>query len=209
MIWLNNVKGKFFVVIVLLLLIFIPLITFILQKKSSKPLESKSLQDEQQFVTPPFYPKLLWTPADNQELKKLLSDRMVYYSSKNRDGNFSLSGKEWVATKQNISKEELYKLVSDLTNYYEDEFTKRGWIFSTKVNGFLLQPMAADGPGGGIWGYIKVENGILNAIVLQKKIPISLFGPTVRSPDPCPCDITFRMFVSNPQDLTKVLPKSP
>lgn len=212
--------------------------TFTLQKKSSKPPvaniaptviptvipsateepratitepvpESISPQSNQQLKPPPFYPELSWKITDKQELKKSLGDYVVYYSSENHDGKFSLSGKEWVGVKQKISQVKLNKMEGDFTNYYNDKLTKLGWASSTEINGFLLQTMAADGPSGGIWGYIKEENGVLSAIILQKETPTSLFTPPEGSSDPCPCDITFRMFVSYPQDLTKVLPTAP
>ncbi|QQG40483.1 MAG: hypothetical protein HYV37_02840 [Candidatus Levyibacteriota bacterium] len=227
--------NKFYIAVFLFLLIVIPFITFTLQKKSSEPSVtnfiptiapsatekttatitefvpvSESPQDNQQLTPPPFYPGLSWTLVDKQELKKSIGDYKVHYSSKNHDGNFSLSGKEWVGVKQKISQVELNKMEGDFTNYYNDKLTKLGWESSTETNGFLLQSIAADGPSGGIWGYVKVENETtLEAIILQKETPTSLFSPPEGDPDPCPCDITFRIFVSNPQDLTKVLPTSP
>ncbi|GEM_PF-5517541 len=206
---MNVAKSKFSVAVLLCLLLPLFLAVLLWQRMNviSKPLPVRT-SEEKPFI-PPLYPELSWVSSEKQELRLLLGDSMVYYSSRTHSGSFGVVGKEWEATRQNISKEELYKVDGDFTKYYNDELTKHGWVFSTRTNGFLLQPMATDGPGGGIWGYTKVENGTLYAIILQKKKPISLFTPPVGSPDPCPCDITFRIFVSNPQDLIKVLPKSP
>ncbi len=224
-------KNKFYIAVFLFLLIVIPFITFTLQEKGSEPSvtnviptiapsateepyatitefvpESESPQDNQQLTPPPFYPGLSWTVDDKQELGTDIKDRVIHYSSKNTFGYFGMTGKEWTATKRNISKEEIYAINKDFESYYDREVLKFGWLRDTEINGFSLSPMVADGPIGSIWGYIKVQNRKIEAIIFSW-LPVSISG--MGSTGKCPCDITFRIFVSNPQDLTKVLPTSP
>ncbi len=230
--WLNSVRGKFLILFFLFLLIMIPFITFILQKKSSKlpvenfaptvipsPIEeshatttklvpeSKNPQDKQQLPFTPFDLELSWTIDDKQELWTDIKNQVIYYSSKNTFGHFGMPGKEWIAIKKNISKEEVYTISNDFRNAYDRELSKLGWLQYTKLGGFKLSPIEAGGPVGNVWGYIKVENGTIKAIIFSSRLPVSISG--MGSTGKCPCDVTFRIFVSNAQDLTKVLPKSP
>ncbi len=209
-------KNIVFVGIFLLLLICIP---FAIShfKKAYVPtalpvpmpanISSPTVAQIDSSFTPPFYPGLSWTVDEKQKLGTDIKDRVIYYSSKNTFGHFGMLGKEWVATKKNISKEEIYLLDHDFKSYYGVGLSKLGWLQDTKLNGFRLSPMVADGPTGSLWGYIKVENGIIKAIILESRLPVSISG--IGATGQCPCDITFRMFVSKPQVLNQVLPKFP
>lgn len=197
--------------LLLLLVVCIPLILFLLQKNVSKPpvvnnTNNSTVTTQMEFI-PSFYPGLSWSESKKQELVNSIKNNMIYYSNKNTFGHFGIQGKEWIATKRNLSKVELDNVVSDVIHYYGSKLSKQGWKDSVKTNGFLIQAIEADGPGGGIWGYIKLDNGMVRAIIFQKRWPYFLDDPV--STENCPCDITFSMFISDAEDLTKLLPKSP
>lgn len=202
-------KSRFGIIFFLFLGMSILFISSIILKtdfflKLSKSPAQESYEGQQQNFIPSLYPELAW--AFSKGSKTQASDYRIYYSSQKLDGNISLLGKEWVATKQNISEEELLKLESDFRNYYDRKLHKFGWNLDIKTNGFLLQTTNAGGPRGNIWGYVKGGKGLVWAFILQTTrtsmtgIPPPSLG--------CPCNMEFRVFVSDALLLDNVLPNS-
>lgn len=200
-------KKRFLVLVFLFLGLFVFSIIFIALKNITlfQSPAQKSSQEQLQNLVPSLYPGLSWTPRDKR-LESQSSDYRLYYSSQKINGDVPLLGEEWVATKQNISEKELLKLESDFRNYYDREIRKFGWNLDIKTNGFLLQTTNAGGPRGDIWGYVKVDKGVVWVFILQTT-RISAAGVPPPSLG-CPCNMEFRAFVSGALSLSDILPNS-
>lgn len=118
---------------------------------------------------------------------------------------FSLPLKGWVARKEGLKSEDYTKYQKLLRDYLNSELTKRGWAADIEVNGKVLQPLTADGPGGAVWGYVKRSEDKFQIIILQetsfsyKKQPISSLE------EDCPCNLSFFVFFSEVFNMDKFL----
>ncbi len=141
-------------------------------------------------------------------VSKAESDSSIETSALYYDYDYiPLSLSAWALRRENIGGEE-YSRLSDLVGKFLDsEFTNKGWSPEIIVYGKSLQPLTADGPGGRIWGYIKKEDNRFQVVLIQE-INTSQKGQPVSNPtQDCPCNIEFRVFLSDVEDLDSFLKK--
>lgn len=154
---------------------------------ASVPKDSGSLLND----IPPLFPQVSWEEFIETQENKLLGEYGLY-SQGEIFGSIRMNGQEWTASKGNLDRGSMDKLLASFRSYYDNELTKLGWITYHEDGTYNFSPSAADGPGGSIWGYVKVKDGKIREVLLQNITPIEDFGGRAV----CPCNVTFRVFVS-------------
>lgn len=119
--------------------------------------------------------------------------------------SFSLPLKGWEARKEGLKSEDYTKYQKLFRDYLNSELTKRGWAADTEVNGKVLQPLTADGPGGAVWGYVKRSEDKFQVVLIQE-INSSQKGQPVSNPNQdCPCSLSFFVFFSEVFNIDRFL----
>ncbi len=141
---------------------------------------------------PKFYPTVSWeqVPLDQQsdfgKIAIWLQLGNIIFDSP------ELCGQEWSAQRDASTIEETNSFEDSFYQYYDTEFSKRGWKWRIDVKGFEITGAAADGPDGSTWGYLKaIENG-LRAVVLSEHVSDKR--------------IEFRIFFSDIIPLGEIIP---
>ncbi|MEK7160142.1 MAG: hypothetical protein AAB702_01540 [Patescibacteria group bacterium] len=111
----------------------------------------------------------------------------VLYSDK----SFDLTGTEWIVKKDNVSEEEFQKFKKDFKTFAEIQLFKLDWKTKAEVNGKELTPAVKNTFLSNTWGYIKVSEGKYQALLLKSQ----------KNKTNCPCNIEFRVFLSNIDEL--------
>lgn len=163
------------------------------------PLQNKSIQQNPQTNSTSNIPEL---PAEFTWKAESLSDHdSIFYTNRNfllneKTGNISisnLSGKEWVSKKNVNSKKEIDNY--EFKNSYSKTLLVSGWTNNLIFHNMSLQGIAADGPTGGIIGFLKTNGNELQIIILSQQV--TNFNNTEFAYG-CPCTLTSRVFLSNP-----------
>mgnify|MGYP001571233576 FL=1 len=149
---------------------------------------------------PPLFPQVSWEEFKESKGYKSLGEQGLY-SQGDVYGSIRMNGQEWIASKKNLDRDSMRKLLVGFREYYDKELTELGWSTSYEDELYDFSPVAAGGPGGSIWGYVKVEDSKLREIVLQEITPIEDFGGMAA----CPCDVAFRVFVSEAVSLEELI----
>lgn len=119
--------------------------------------------------------------------------------------SFPLSLKGWEARKEGLKSEDYTKYKKLFRDFLNSELTKRGWAAEIEVNGKVLQPLTADGPGGAIWGYVKRSEDKFQVVLIQE-INSSQKGQPVSNPNQdCPCSLSFFVFFSEVFNIDRFL----
>lgn len=144
---------------------------------------------------PPLYPGYKWSKEGVDES----AGYRIYWIDyglplEDQNGNFIVTGFEWV-TKITVDE---YGEEEDLNNYYEYELGRLGWKGQVENDNVQFSGGDADGPTGSVRGYVKIDDGYIQNIKVSKE----LLGPwnnagEIPQPD-CPCEIEYRIFVSEP-----------
>lgn len=113
----------------------------------------------------------------------------VLYSNK----SFDLTGTEWLVKKDNVSEEEFQKFKKDFKTFAEFQLFKLSWSEKSQYNKKELKPRVGKSILSDEWGYIKVSDGKYQVLLLKSE----------KSRATCPCNIQFRVFLSNTEDLGK------
>lgn len=145
---------------------------------------------------PQFLSLLKWKDVDTNDKGSLyqdIKDSVLYY---NLDTPISIPGKELVAT---VNQKDTFE------TEYDTQLTKDGWSQSNKYNGHPLSTIAADGPTGSIWGYTKIVDGSLRAIIISRN---SISKTTGKVTTECPCSYEYRIFVSDIIPTSKITTKN-
>src|SRR3989344_3315032 len=199
--------GIFLIVVLLVFTGMFILLPKTEKQKSQTPITSNSTPvitptpvPEDALEAPELYPEFEWEEFIESELNKSLSESALY-SQKGNWGSIRMNGKEWTASKDNLDRDSMEVLLTGFDVYYNSELTQRGWSYIYEDEQYNLVPLSADGPGGSIWGYIKVNDGKLRVILLQKLTPIEDFGGVAT----CPCSIGFRVFVSDIESIEELV----
>ena len=119
--------------------------------------------------------------------------------------SFSLPLKGWVARKEGLKSEDYIKYQKLLRDYFNSELTKRGWTTDIEVNGKVLQPLTADGPGGAVWGYVKRSEDKFQVIILQERGASYKSEPIYSLGKDCPCSLSFFVFFSEVFNIDRFL----
>ena len=191
-------KNKPFLVL-FTLIIFLALFFFIIiyfTRNKTLPLVSQTKIQEEQSDLPKLYPELSWSLEVKPIPESIKSSAGLLYGSYGEQINLVLDGNEWIAKKNNMEKNELYRLEENFNKYYDSYLLQNGWKTKIPVADFTLATLSADGPTGGIWGYLKEKNTSIQVIILNKKMLLKT--PQTPLSLNCPCDVEFRIFVSNP-----------
>ena len=203
----KNLRLKLFVLLGILTALAILFITgyflMLLQQNESSSatiIPTPTTNPESFFEAPRLYPEFEWEEFIESEFNKSLSESALY-SQKGNWGSIRMNGEEWTASKDNLDRDSMEVLLTGFDEYYNSELTQRGWSNIYEDEQYNLVPLSADGPGGSIWGYIKVNDGKLRVILLEKFTPIEGFGGVAT----CPCDIGFRVFVSDVESIEELV----
>lgn len=155
---------------------------------------------------PPLFPGLSWIDV-NSENKRIGEYDTLYVTSE--DGKYfangaKLDGQEWRAEKIGLTENEFDDLKNKFRYYYETDLVNKGWRQDAKIPTMRLQAIIADGPNGGVWGYVGVLEGSFRVIVLEETFDGQKKSDRV-NPGSCPCGLTFGIFVSNILSLDQIL----
>ena len=104
---------------------------------------------------------------------------------------YNLEGTEWVVKKNNVSDAEAAQFGKDFTSFAEVQLSRLGWVKEGEHKGAKVAPVAANGPTGSVWGYLKTDNGKIQVMILKSD----------KGKPTCPCNIEFRVFLSNVENL--------
>lgn len=119
--------------------------------------------------------------------------------------SFPLPLKGWEARKEGLKSKDYTKHQKLFRDYLNSELTKKGWATDIEVNGKVLQPLTADGPGGAIWGYVKRSEDKFQVVLIQE-INSSQKGQPVSNPNQdCPCNLSFFVFFSEVFNIDRFL----
>jgi len=90
----------------------------------------------------------------------------------------------------------------------DKSMNRNGWKMGIPYAEYEIQGTAADGPTGSLVGYVKKLDNQLRTIVYSYSVSGTWVG-TSESPAQlkCPCKTTINIFISDPVDLSEVLPK--
>lgn len=182
---------------------------------------SQSLIPDQDDImlkdSPPKNPNLSWQSIP-KNLSRLGKSAVVYEIS-NPDTmarvdvrGIDLEGKEYIAEQNFNQLEKFQKALFDDMKYYDNEAPKKGWVTTINQQDFRLYTNLADGPGNGpnspaghIWGYLKLENNNLRALVLKEEFNSASLNGEVQK---CPCHIKYKYFISEVISLNKLKMKA-
>lgn len=139
------------------------------------------------------------TPVERADSS--IEENAFYFDFK----SFPLSLKGWEARKEKLKSEDYTKYQKLFRDYLNSELTKRGWAADIEVNGKILQPLTADGPGGGIWGYVKRSEDQFQVIILQERGASYKSEPIYNLQGDCPCNLSFFVFFSEVFNIDKFL----
>lgn len=153
-----------------------------------------TLNPEETLKAPKLYSGFEWIEVDTNEansMQRNLSKAPLLYV--NYDPVFiSIRGREWKYNSGTLNTfEEMYALREKHTTYYSNEASNFGWEQSVDYKNKRVNVIAADGPGGSLWGYVKIVEDKMRVIILQESNDEAVL------PIPgCPCKMSFRVFVS-------------
>lgn len=137
-------------------------------------------------------------------VSKIESDSSIETNALYYDYNsIPLSLSAWIARREDVGGEEYRKLSDLVRKFLDSEFINKSWSPEIIVYGKPLQPLTADGPGGRIWGYIKKENNKFQVVLIQEMNSSQKGQPVSNPTQDCPCNLEFRVFLSNIEDLGK------
>ena len=128
----------------------------------------------------------------------VLGKPAFYYSNKAKnlfEEGVDLKGDEWLAEKDGVSDTEFSSYVVSIAKLFNDKFKNLGWDSEQAVNGYKFQSISAGGGGGSINGYLKINNGKIQVVLLAYR----------KNTPTCPCELQFRIFVSNVSELNTLL----
>ena len=151
---------------------------------------SASMESNTGFGAPELFPEAEWSKKPEYAIYKAV------LSSTNPAISYSYSvdveGKMWVAEKKNIkTKEELNTLGFAFEKYYNTKLPEMGWRDRLTIDGREYKLVGLDrGLEGGVWGYVKLEQGKFSAISLEENI--------TNLKNLCPCDFKMTVFVGDP-----------
>ena len=120
-------------------------------------------------------------------------------------GDSSFCGQEWIAIVENFTHEEIIKFNQSFSSF-DSEFLNLGWERRISEGGFEITGVAADGPDGGMWGYVKVQNGRLRTVVLSRHYTRTQKSLDDNYGERDPSGMEFRIFISDIVSLDKILP---
>jgi len=120
---------------------------------------------------------------------------------------YALPGPQWIMQLQDVSKDTFSDTRRLLEDYYQSEFKAKGWSMDIETQEYRLAGIAAGGHGSGIYGSVKKSANNVRVFVYSYSTD---FKNPVRTnedgeQDACPCDFTFRVFVSDIISLEKLL----
>lgn len=155
-------------------------------------LEQEISNYENLFPVPELYPKAEWNVFKEGAGEESLGTYALYFL-KDMSEPINLTGNEWISTVMSQTVDEKYDLISDFQNYYNSSLKELGWNNKYEDDKFEFMPIAADGPTGSMWGYLKAKNGMLRVIVLSYEVVLKPDSNKLE----CPCDLELKVFVSD------------
>ncbi len=153
---------------------------------------------------PKFPTEFLWKESSEKHLEK---EEIVSYNTS--DGYFfgysSFCGQEWIANATNLTFEEITKFEQSFSDF-GSEFLSRGWEWRISEEGLEITGAAADGHDGGMWGYVRAQNGRLRTVVLSQHYTSAQASLNEDLNKNDLSGMEFRIFISDIVSLDKILP---
>lgn len=141
------------------------------------------------FNLPPSY--MGYTFSKLTPDKNTLGKTALYYDNK----PIGLEGTEWVVTKNNLSDKEYASSIKDFETFTNIQLQKLDWVTEKTIDGHKFSVLSASDPTSNVSGYLKIMNGKIQVILLQ----------TQRDKLQCPCNLEFRIFLSNVYNLQDLI----
>ena len=150
----------------------------------------------------PLFPELTWqsTTHESGSISYDFKDSMLYWNN-SPVKNLTITGKEWTAAQQNISNQQLEDSLSKFTGYYDSGLSGNGWKDKITYKDNNLMTISASGPTGDVWGYLYALGDNLSITLLSTNVK---YAATNKQPLSCPCDATYRIFLSDPISISKI-----
>lgn len=157
---------------------------------------------------PSLYPSLSWQTVPATASGVLVEEPIALTVNKgNKYFNIALKGQRWTSEIKDIeNSQKVYDLIGDFSSYYGSQLTALGWNWRITISGYEITVLAADGPTGGVQGYIGHKDGMTRTILWSNNTHYKK-GEFPTNPS-CPCDTTLSVFVSEITPLSEILPES-
>lgn len=191
-------------ILIILGLIITYFFFMLIKTPASKTLQSNTNANSTVLNVPNLYPELSWTSVSTNDTKSLqnsLKGNILY-----KDYNeipIPFEGNEWVATKTGLDTNQSNLLTESFKTYYNFRLLQNEWKQEIVYKGKNLDTINASRPGSNTWGYLRQYPDSLKVIILQSEIDY-LGKSTSDSIFSCPCNNTFRIFVSNEIPISEI-----
>lgn len=113
-----------------------------------------------------------------------------------------ISGNEYLSQEKNLTELDQGKVYAEFIKYYESEAAKKGWNQTLTYKNAKLSVINADNITGNTWGYIKAINDNIEILVISRYIQFD--GNLNNEPPKCPCNTEYRIFQSNPIQISEI-----
>lgn len=146
---------------------------------------------------------LSWKVVESTDPSSILqtTKTLLYTRFGSPINNLSITGSEWESS--GVVTAEMDN-TADIRRAYTSMLSDAGWVQQLKYDDKTVKVIAADGPSGGIMGYLKETDNAMQVIIIDHMItPLS--EPSRQSQSLCPCEYTYRVFISNPIPVADVL----
>jgi hypothetical protein len=141
-------------------------------KISQRALDANDLsQTNAQNHIPDLYSDVQWSgptqiKADSYEILIVLNKEYIDGKWQLRSESIPINGSRWEI---DLSKSNQPSVSNEILDYYEEQLVNLGWSEEPiRAGNYEFTPMIADGPMGSVWGYLRMENGIIQEFILSE-----------------------------------------
>ncbi|MDO8603934.1 MAG: PDZ domain-containing protein [bacterium] len=174
-------------------------------QKTPTCISTKSNNVTDSLDVPKLFPDFKWTKVSKtvMEEKEFSSGYISFRKFSDQDYTKidSLKGEAWSIIYEYGSPPD-YSINEKFDSSFAEKFPKEDWVWKTNVHGYEIMGGAADGPTSGVYGLVKIENGKLRAVVIDR-------SGSYKGTFPDDAELiatTYTIFLSDPVSLSEVLP---
>jgi len=160
---------------------------------TSKPPSPTPSSSSNTLGAPQLPTSLNWNPVDQSDTNSIYNNNKGSFIYASHAEDVDIKGSEWVSVQENES---------DSIKEYQSTLLKNGWSNYIRYNNRTIATVAADGPTGGVWGYLKVVDEKITVIAISLR---TVSKNSTRTTYPCPCNYEYRVFISTPVSISEAL----
>lgn len=104
-------------------------------------------------------------------------------------------GTEWVVKKSNVSEAEFKGFSKNFVNFAKTKLAELNFTNKAEYKDRPILILTKDSKGGNMPGYLKLSNGRIQVVLLSAD----------KKGASCPCNVEFRVFLSNIENLSALI----